>query len=237
MARIHLLTLISLCCSATADGAQKYFPEWRGSTVWFQGEWNASPIVAVGEVVNIAPYGEQKVHHLPWPMSPEVHKLYWCQGDFQTTAVVKGEFHLVSRRFLWGSAMPGCRLYPESPIQLRRMNTHVWFLREEGDFLRPTYDGGTHRFLSLFDKWDSLQPIPAREQLGTLLLKPAANSDTLSDYAHYFPSVMDIACELLGNAVCVEHIKALAGLGDPALREVACGFLKGQFGTDCASGR
>ncbi len=70
MARIHLLSLAFLCCAATAGGAQKYFPEWQGSTALFQGEWNATPIVAVGEVLNIAPYGQQKVDRLPWPDVP-----------------------------------------------------------------------------------------------------------------------------------------------------------------------
>jgi hypothetical protein len=200
------------------------------------GEWIASPIVAVGEVVNIAPYGVQDVEHLPWPMSPSVHKLYWCEGDFRPIAVVKGELHLPPKKYLWASGLAGCKLYPDSPDRVRRFNTRAWLLREEGDFLRPTYDSGTtHLFLSLFDKWDDSQRrAPAREQLGLLLLKPAANSDTLSDYARYLGDVVDIACELLGRAECVERISALAGLGNPALRGAACGFLKGQLGVDCA---
>jgi hypothetical protein len=33
----------------------------------------------------------------------------------------------------------------------------------------------------------------------------------------------------------VDHIRALATLGNPALQEAACGFLKGQFGASCPS--
>ena len=211
MSRLNIAGLALLCCALVPAATQQRFPAWRGSTVLPQAEWLASPIVAVGEVVNIVPYGRQHVDHLPQPMSPSVHTLYWCQGEFRPVAVVKGDLRLPPKRYLWASGLAGCRLYPDSGDAMR-FKTHVWFLREEGDFLRPTYDGGAHLFL-----------------------KPAANSDTLGDYARYLGDVADIACELLGATACVDHIRALATLGNPALQEAACGFLKGQFGASCPS--
>jgi hypothetical protein len=68
---------------------QQTFPESRGSNVLVRGVWIASPIVVVGEMVNLRPYGEQDVAHLPWPMSSEVHKLYWCEGELRAVAVVE----------------------------------------------------------------------------------------------------------------------------------------------------
>jgi hypothetical protein len=87
MRRIYLIGLISVI----GMKAQQVFPEWRGSNVLPVGVWNASSIAAVGEVVNIRAYGEQDVESLPWPVSPEVHRLYWCEEDFKAIAVVKGE--------------------------------------------------------------------------------------------------------------------------------------------------
>ncbi len=234
MSRLNIAGLALLCCALLPSATQQRFPAWRGSTVLPQAEWLASPIVAVGEVVNIVPYGRQHVDHLPQPMSQSVHTLYWCQGEFRPVAVVKGDLRLPPKRYLWASGLAGCRLYPDSGDAMR-FKTHVWFLREEGDFLRPTYDGGAHLFLGLLEVWDDSRRISAREQLGQLLLKPAANSDTLGDYARYFGDVADIACELLGATACVDHIRALATLGNPALQEAACGFLKGQFGASCPS--
>jgi len=75
----------------------------------------------------------------------------------------------------------------------------------------------------------------ARRRLGALLLTPAANSDSLDDYSRYLWDVGDIACELLGKAECIRRIRGLEGLGNPKLRESACGFLKGQLEVDCLS--
>jgi hypothetical protein len=236
MLRVCLLCLIPLSLTPVPAAAQKQFPEWRGSTVLLPGEWIASPIVAVGEVVDIAAYGEQNLNHLPRPMSPSVHRLYWCQGDFKLTAVIKGGPHLPPKKYLWASAFPGCKLWPDNPrLVFSRFQTRAWFLREEGDFLRPTYDGGASLFIGLFTKWDDDQRVPAQQQLGLLLLKPAANSETLDDFAAYLWDVGDIACDLLGKTECVEQIRSLAGLGNLALYEAACRFLKGQLGVDCAS--
>jgi len=200
------------------------------------GVWKESPIAAVGEVVNIRPYGEQNLDSIPWPMSPNVHKLYWCEGDFKAIAIVKGQLSSPTKKYLWASGFPGCKLWDDNPhLIFNRFKTKVWFLREEGEFLRPTFDGGTDRFIGFFTKWDESRELPARRALGTLLLSPAANSDTLGDYARYLWDAGDIACELLGKAECVRQITALTKLGDPALRENACNFLKGQMDETCPS--
>jgi len=216
--------------------AQEKYPEWRGSKENLYGEWIAAPIVAIGEVRNVHSYGEQNVDRLPWPMSPKVHRLYWCQGDFRVTALVKGELHAPAKKYLWASAFPGCKLWPDDPrLVYGRFQTRAWFLREEGGFLRPTFDAGTHGFIGLFTRWEDGPPLAAREKLGTLLLTPSANSDKLDDYADYLWDVGDIACELLGKAECTQRIRALSALGNSHLREQACGFLKGQLGQGCTS--
>ena len=197
------------------------------------GVWAAAPIVAVGAVVNIRPYGEQEVERLPWPMSPDVHKLYWCEGDFLVTAVVKGELSGVGKKYLWASAQSGCKEWYGDKRSFDRLKTRAWFLREEGEFLRPPFDGGTALFEGFFARWDQRSREPVRRQFGTLLLTPDANSDTLEDYARYLWNVGDIACEVLGKTECVRQLRALAAAGNPTLREDACHFLKGQMDVDC----
>jgi hypothetical protein len=200
------------------------------------GVWKASTITAVGDVVNIREYGEQDVGSLPWPMSPEVHKLYWCEGDFKAVAIVKGELSTPPKKYLWASSLPGCKLWDDNPrLIFQRFKTRVWFLREEGAFLRPPFDGGTDRFIGFFSTWEQNPRLSAGRQLGTLLLTPRASSDTLEDYGRYLWDVGDIACELLGKAECAQRIRALADLGNPVLRENACHFLKGQLDEDCTS--
>jgi hypothetical protein len=187
-------------------------------------------------VSNVSSYGDQTVDHLQGPVSPDLHKLYWCVGDFRVTDVVKGELRARTKKYLWASVFPGCKLWlwPDNPQAVdRRFQTRVWLLREEGDFLRPTFDAGIHRYIGLFPKWEDGPPLEAHKRLGILLLTPTANSDSLEDYAGYLPLVIDIACELLGRSDCIRRIQALGNLGSPRLREVACGFMKDQFGQPC----
>jgi hypothetical protein len=187
--------------------------------------------------MNITSYGEQTMARLPPPTIPGVHQLYWCVGDFQVVAVVKGKLHGASKRYLWGSPFPECRILPDDPAHIANMaKTRAWFLREEGEFLRPTFDWGTSLFLGLLVDWDAGPPSQPRQRLGTLLLTPLANRDTIKDYADYIWDVGDIACELLGKAKCAQRIRELA-LESPVLREPACHFLKGQLDEDCDAPR
>jgi hypothetical protein len=231
-----LFCLIVLVSAPGPVAAQREFPEMLAARPQPAGdrEWAASTTVAVGEVVNVASYGEQTVDHLPQPMSASVHKLYWCQGDFRLTAVVKGQAEVPRKKYLWASARPGCALWPDDPsLVFSRYKTRVWFLREEGNFLRPPYDVGGAHFIGLLSRWDESHGLSARRHLGSLLLDPAANSDTLSDYAGYLGVVAAIACELLGQADCTSRLRALAGLGNAPLRDAACGLLNGLYGTGC----
>jgi hypothetical protein len=158
-------------------------------------------------------------------------------GDFQAVAVVKGTLHGSTRKYLWASTFPGCRILPDDPVHLaNRDKTRAWFLREEGEFLRPTFDWNAFPFLGLLIDWDTGSPLPPRQRLGMFLLTPLANCDTITDYADYIWDVGDIACELLGKAKCAQRIRELS-LESPVLREPACHFLKGQLDEDCDTQR
>jgi hypothetical protein len=238
MLRIWILLIVSICLLRIRVEGEQWFPEPRVSRTLLQGDWIASPIVVVGEVANISKYGKQTIDRLPPPTTPDAQDLYWCQGDLQVAAVVKGEFHAPSRRYLWASTIPGCKLWDDDPkFIFHRQQTRAWFLREEGGFLRPPFDYGTYRYIGLLDKWEGGPDLPAPERLGALLLAPGANADTLDDYADYLWDVGDIACELLGKAECARRIRELTTLGSPKLRDQACGFLKGQLNLpgDCRS--
>lgn len=220
-----------------AAAQHQRFPKPRVSTAGLVGVWMDSPIVAVGDVANVASYGEETIDRLPPPTAPSVHQVYWCVGDFHAEALVKGTLHVASKRYLFASTFPGCRVLPDDPAALAsRDKTRVWFLREEGEFLRPTFDWGTFPFLGLLAEWDTGAPLPPRERLGALLLTPLAVCDTTEAYAEDVWLVADIACELLGKAECVQRIRMLA-LEIPVLREPACHFLKGQLEVDCGTQR
>ena len=236
MLRACIICVIAVVLGKSSVGAEQEFPQVRVSTTRLEGVWLKSPIVAVGDVSNITSYGRQTVDSLPAPTMVDLHDLYWCQGYFNAVAVVKGELKERRRPYLWASTIPGCKLVDNNPkLVYHRLKTKFWFLREEGEFLRPTFDYGTYAFGGVFTPWSQGPHLPARDRLGALLLTPAANSDSLDDYARYLFDVGDIACDLLGKPECIRRIRTLERLENPALRESACGFLKGQLEADCRS--
>lgn len=232
--RPWFVCVICLMLGRGSVKAEHEFPQVRVGVTELEGVWLKTPIAAVGEVSNIVSYGHQTVDRLPRPTDPSVHDLYWCLGYFNAVAVVKGALKEKRRKYLWASTFRGCMLVNSDPyLYYHRLETKIWFLREEGEFLRPTFDYGSHRFAGVFTAWSDGPDLPAPERMGALFLTPFANSDTLEDYARYLWLIGDIACELLGRTECIQRIRSLEALGSPALRESACDFLKGQLGTDC----
>ncbi|HWC96286.1 MAG TPA: hypothetical protein VG456_06045 [Candidatus Sulfopaludibacter sp.] len=219
------------------------FPEWRGAAPYRfpYGAWESSTLVAVGQMRHVNAYGEQTADRFPAPMSPLVHRLYWCAAEFDVVALIKGERPSSAKRYVWAQVSPGCNLWiwPDNPRAVdRSFQTRAWFFREDGEFLRPPFDSGTYPYLGLTTKWKDVETIAeARRELGTLLLTPSANAADLDEYAGYLASVINIACELLPKTDCAAQVRSLADLGSPRLREEACGLLNGELGQNCMPSR
>jgi hypothetical protein len=226
---------ISLAVAVAAP--QLEFPTWKGKQLGLAALWQATPIVAVGDVDNVSPFGEQTVDHLPPPVIQDLHKLYWCQGDFHPVAIIKGELPNPRKKYLWASVNSGCKLFYGNQQAHKQEVTRIWFLREEGKFLRPTFDGGSPNSYGLLTKWVDEPHVLPPEKLGVLLLTPSANSDNLREYAETIWNVADIACSLLGKSECVQRIRGLTALGNSDLRKAACEYLRAQQGESCSSER
>ncbi len=144
---------------------------------------------------------------------------------------MKGEISSGHKKYLWASTFPGCKLVDDNPkLVYRRFETKYWFLHDEKEFLRPTFDYIAPRFGGLFTAWLEGPSLSPREHLGALLLTPSANSDSLDDYSSYFWDVANMACDLLGRDECTRRIRNLENLGNSALRDSACEYLRGSFG-------
>jgi hypothetical protein len=214
-AYLTIWLLFAVGCAARAQE----FPEWQGGGVSVDIEWERATIVAVGNVDNVTFYGEQKVNGLPWPGSVGVEKLYWCQGDFHVTALLKGSLTKVEK-YLWPLPRPGCELYSHNPKMIAsRYKTRVWFLREEGGLLRPLYDGGGARaFIGFCAAWAAGDPLPPRRRVGVLLLTPSADCVTapgeMRDYINYLWQVGDLACRLLGKEECIRRMRSPRGFAE-----------------------
>jgi hypothetical protein len=212
-------------------GQNRQFPAWHPEVTSTYSLWQSSSIIAVGEVDHISEFGVQTVGRLP--VAQDLRRLYWCQADFHAIALIKGGEGSLPTKYLWGSVNPGCRVFYGSRTGYYMNLTRVWFLRAEGSFLRPQFDGSAFSF-GLLPKWNNAGG-SAREKLGTLLLTPEANTESLSEYADALWISADFACVLLGRERCVDRINRLAQLGDARLKDAACQYLKAQQGEICKS--
>jgi hypothetical protein len=197
--------------------------------VLLPGLWLASPIVAVGELKDVSPMGVQAPVRLPYPVIQDLHTLYWCEAKLSVTGVVKGALPTGLRRYVWGAVNPGCRTSYSADRE--RLRTKIWFLREEGGLIRPTFDGGTMLFYGLDADWVESNR-PAAERLADLLLTPSAH-ETPAEFARGLVDAADLACILVGKAECARRIGALSELHDPDLSATVCAYLRAQLEEPC----
>jgi hypothetical protein len=111
--------------------------------------------------------------------------------------------------------------------------TRVWFVRQEGDYLRPVVDAGGPLCLTFNFKWSVKSGENPSEHFARLLLTPLAVASTPVEYAQRFFSFASPACSIMGKGECIGEIKALAAMGVPYLRREACDFLASQFHETC----
>jgi hypothetical protein len=224
---IVCLSIITWQVEAGAGCSTRRFPEWRVAPLTMLGVWEASPAVVVGEVRNRRAVGRQEIQNPPWPVASTINRIYWCEAEFSAFAAIKGK--LPSRkRYFWGSVREGCKMDDLPPNSSR-----VWFIREEGDFIRPVVDGGGRLYLTFSANWDSNLAENPQIRFASLLLTPSAMSATLSEFAQGFDDPASTACFIIGRQQCTERIRSLSNLGDAALQRAACEFLHSQFQEDC----
>jgi len=214
--------------------AERQFPEWRVLPLTLEGAWESAPAVVIGDVRSVAPLGVQEIKVTPRFVSPSIKHIYWCEGEFRAHSAVKGRLPRTGKKYIWASVRPGCDLYRYAPPRDERPITRAWFIREEGDYVRPVADGGSFYFVTFYANWEPSSDIDPQARFARLLLTPSARDTSLRDFATGFESGASTACFILGRERCVELIRPLAALGDPELRRAACDFLRLQYQEGCA---
>jgi hypothetical protein len=215
--------------------SQDRLPESRVGSIGLTGSWESAPDVVVGDVSNIVALGAEKITSPPWPAYDSIHEIYWCQADFKADSAIKGDLPVPGKKFLWAAIRPGCGLelfrygYDESQAPIVR----IWFVREEGEYIRPVVDAGGVFFVSFHGKWFDPPKQEAPRILALLMLNPAALGMSTAHYSIIFNNPVMLARTILGEKEIVERLKALATSPDLELRESACYYLKDQFRIPC----
>lgn len=231
----HLLIgLLLTTCTLVGCNPRLSLPRWRVNVIGFGGDWELAPAIVVGALGPGKAVGTQKIDKAPWPVYSDVHLIYWCIADFQTYAVVRGSTPAPGKKFLWASPMEGCSM--EGHTDGRRWGNEpiveVWFLREEGDFLRPIVDVGAIYFVTLHARWNYQAPDPVK-QFGELLLSPEALAKTDDELVGPFFHIASRGCQVLGADLCIPRILDMSKRGNAGLRTAACNFLQSQYDVPC----
>jgi hypothetical protein len=214
------------------------FPEWTGVPLGLLGNWERASSVVVADLRNVHYLGSPEITKPPWSKLPDRFTVYWCEADFVSHASVRGRLPRSGKKFLWGGARPGCevnmpaREAPEGAGPRMR----VWFVREDGEYIRPVVDGFGPYFVELRANWEVPRGADPQRVFAQLLLSPAAVDEDARHYGqHWDFDLAMTACHILGKPECIEQINRLASLGDPLLRRRACEFLTSQFRAGCGA--
>ena len=171
-----LVWRLLICCWLTVLNAaeQRQFPRLHLGTSSLKGFWKAAPIVAVGDLRNVKRFGRQELN-LPILLSAsKVTSIYWCQGEFVTVAAIRGNPGGSVRKYLWATGPAGCLVSTGDQKEFAKLKTRIWFLRVEGEYLRPLFDAG-NQIVGLRKVWQKDSENSPSEQLGELLLDPSAS--------------------------------------------------------------
>lgn len=213
--------------------AEEAYPEWRVRQLSFGGVWADSAIVATGRLFEVRLLGSQSVDRAEWPLTQRVRRIFWCRGDLQVDVLIKGETRVGRRVLAWAQARSDCDARFNSNGENRGMGFKVWFLREEGEWLRPVVDGGSTVSMAFLSSWNSIEVNPPMRRFATYLLTPSANTTSLDEFADGLWDQAEVACGILGASECKERMLRLARMSSKPLRETACSYLAVEFKFPC----
>lgn len=209
------------------------FPHWRPYSMPLGNVWTMSEVVAVGNVTNIAKMGRQDWNQgVPPGIRAVFKQLQWCEADFVLTEVVKGSFPRAHGKYVWGkiewgNAASECVAYGMPPPRPATPTYLIWFLREEGNLLRPVSDRSRFYF-EVPGEWNTQDSLPPAQKAGLALLKELSEDTKDPGFIGFLG---DAACELLGREQCIKRMRDPAG--SETFRRQACAYLEAQGRVTC----
>src|SRR5579863_1699251 len=126
-----LLWLLCSACTPTSHLPEAYnLPPSVGLMI--EMLWDRSSFVAAGSLHEIGREGSSR----NWGSVP----LYPCSGHFQIQRLIKGDEAMAGKKLLWYSHTEDCVTTGPFGLDDRDRSQKIWFLREDGLWLRPIVD-------------------------------------------------------------------------------------------------
>jgi len=226
--------IAALVFGVSVSSAQIVFPNWTVEPLGLSGVWERASFIVIGSLRDVHPIGSVRPATFPAMSSPNIRLIYWCEGNFEWKQVIRGQKLFQVTKYRWGAIRPGCGLEMEARLRPDEPLTEVWFLREEGGYLRPVIDAGGPLFFTLHTKWEPNSPgLEAERYFGKLLLSPTAIGFAAPEFARSFFKPAGLACWILGKDDCIPIILRLAATYPGQLHDAACEFLKSDLTVMC----
>lgn len=222
--------------------AAQVFPEWTVRPIGLVGTWESAPAMVIAELRNVKPVGVQKLTQPPrWPASASIQHIYWCEGDFVASLAVRGRLPVAGRKFLWGQIREGCDIIQSWDMPDPGPTIRVWFIREEGEYIRPVADAGGVFFAAFKAQWRGDPELDPQTRFTQLLLTAGRLGRDLPK--HQVDEILATACLILGRHSeepeagerCTEQFDALMRL-EPHLRPAICEFRRTMLQQPCIDG-
>jgi hypothetical protein len=233
--RLPMLLLAALALFQPVCDSQEPFPKWEVAVIGLVGTWERADDVVVGDVSNVQALGSQKISDPPWPVASTINEIFWCRADFHADSVVKGKIPTPGKKLIWAAIRPGCGLerfrygYEESTPPV----TRVWFVREEGEYIRPVVDAGAVFFASFHGRFTAAGKPEDWKRFALLFLNPEALGMSPAHYSVIFYYPVQLVRTILGDTECVEALRALSAYPDVSLHESVCTYLNSNFQQSC----
>jgi hypothetical protein len=224
--RLPMPLLAALAIFQPVCDSQESFPKWEVAPIGLVGTWERADDVVVGDVSNIQALGSQKISDSdrPRPVASTINEIFWCQADFHADSVVKGRIPTPGKKLIWAAIRPGCGFewlrygYEESTPPV----TRVWFVREEGEYIRPVVDAGGVLFASFHARFTAAGRLEDLRRFAYLFLNPEAHGLSF-----------ELPRLILGETEGAEALMALSAYPDIRLHESVCEYLKFNFHQSC----
>lgn len=208
------------------------YPKWtNGHNTVLTGQVLA-PNVVIAKLESTRLYGVQTIEAYKYSPFQGMTQLFWYEGVLKVSANIKGDIPPGSHRVLWACASKPCPYAPPRWVQ-DEFPLQIYFLRREGEWLRPNVDLSDIRYIAIKSAWD---PNAKRSSVEWLADRFLLREEIVVEGWRSIP-ILDIAtdasCALLGSKSCVARIKDLVKQADPEVKKYWCEYLEFEHKDSC----
>ena len=219
------LLVISLLVSLTSCRPFPISPRWQGRP-HLPYLWSESTVVAAGQLTSVRRIG--RPIGLVEPANNAPFTLYPCEGQFLPSAFLKGGIDSTIPKILLFSWFPKCSFGVGKDFDINPVE-RIWFLRQEGEWLRPIIDNDS-AFFDLFEPFEASASVAETQaRFARALLSPKIVAQDQAAFFRRLPEFYELSCQISGSDTCFANLRHMQQEAQPPLRAEICRWLASEY--------